>query len=105
MHAARLAASVEEQSDDTWTSPQRHNLITYVYRLGELQAMVNRLFPFARGQEPLDTSALTWDDFKNAYGNLGFWIDEIRIDDTMNLEAFSKRALDRADTMDTQQAG
>lgn len=104
VHAARLATYVEEQADDTWTSPQRHNVITYMYRLGELQAMVNRLFPFARGQGPLDTSAFTWEDFRDAYGNLDFWTDEIRIDDTMNLEAFTKRALNRADTLDTQQA-
>ncbi len=104
VHAARLAAYVDQQSDDTWVSPHQHNLINYIYRLGELQAMVNRLFPFARGQEPLDTSALTWEDFKDAYGNLDFWIENIHIDDANNLEAFTKRALGRSDLMDTQQA-
>lgn len=103
VHAARLTKYVDQQADDTWTSPQRHNLISYIYRLGELQAMVDRLFPFARGQRPLDASALKWEDFRNAYGILDIRIEEIRIDDTMNLEAFTKRALDRSDTMDTQQ--
>jgi len=103
VHAARMAAYVDQKSGDTWLSPQRHNLISYIYRLGELQAMINRLFPFARDHDQLDTSTLTWDDFKNAYGNLGFWIEDIRIDDAINLEAFTKRALDRADPMDTQQ--
>ena len=66
--------------------------------------MVNRLFPFARGQEPLDATALKWEDFKDAYGNLDFWIEDVRIDDANNLEAFTKRALGRADSMDTKQA-
>jgi hypothetical protein len=65
--------------------------------------MINRLFPFARSQGPLDASVLTWEDFKNAYGNLHFWIEDIHLDDVNNLEAFTKRALDRADRMDTQQ--
>ena len=103
VHAARLASCIDQQTDDAWVSPQQHNLITYIYRLGELQAMVNRLFPFARSQGPLDASALTWEDFKNAYGNLNIWIEVIRLDDVNNLEAFTKRALDRADPMDTQQ--
>lgn len=103
VHAARLASYIDHQTDDAWVSPQQHNLITYIYRLGELQAMLNRLFPFARSQGPLDASALTWEDFKNAYGNLNFWIEDIRLDDVNNLEAFTKRALDHADPMDTQQ--
>jgi hypothetical protein len=104
VHAARLATFVDQQSDDTWVSPHKYNLVTYIYRLGELQAMVNRLFPFARGQEPLDATALKWEDFKDAYGNLDFWIEDVRIDDANNLEAFTKRALGRADSMDTKQA-
>lgn len=104
VHAARLATYVDQQSDDTWVSPQQHNLITYIYRLGEIRAMVNRLFPFARSQGPLDASALTWEDFKDAYGNLNFWIEDICLDGVTNLEAFTKRALERTDSMDTQQA-
>lgn len=104
VHAARLAEYVDQQADETWRNPDQYNLIVYIYRLGELQAMVNRLFPFARSKAELDPSGLTWEDFPNAYANLGFWVEEIRIDDTNNLETFTKRALERDDSMDTQQA-
>lgn len=104
MHASRLAAYLEQQADNTWVGPDRINLIVYIYRLGELLAMVNRLFPFARSLDVLDSSKLTWDDFENAYRNLDLWIEEIHIDDNNNLEAFTKRAVERIDSMDTQQA-
>jgi hypothetical protein len=45
----------------------RENLIYYFYRLGELQAMVNHIFDFARNEANFDASALSRDDFENAY--------------------------------------
>jgi len=61
----------------------------------ELGTYVNKLFPFARGIESFDSSPLTWEDYKNALGNLDVWIDDIYIDENMNLESFIKRVLER----------
>ncbi|OOF32629.1 hypothetical protein BZJ21_15105 [Salinivibrio costicola subsp. alcaliphilus] len=70
----------------------KENIRSYLYRLGELQALVGRLFNYSRGIEKFDDSPLSWDDFKNAYGNLDLWIEEI--DD---LKGFTKRAIVRGD--------
>lgn len=97
VHDTRLRSYVEQHSDEEWISPERHNLITYFYRLGELQALVNKLFEFARNMSEFDATPLDWEDFRNAYGNLDIWVNEIRIDERMNLEGFTRRALERND--------
>lgn len=99
IHVSRLTAHIDQQSAQTCTGPDQRNLISCIYRLGELQAMVNRLFPFARSQSPLDTGDLVWEDFMNAYANLKFWVEDIRIDDTNTLELFTLRALERGNSM------
>jgi hypothetical protein len=96
IHAARLSGYLDQQADDTWSNPDKHNVIVYLYRVGELQAMVNRLFPFSRGLEDLNSGPLVWDELKNAFGNLDLWVEEYRIDDHNNLEAYTMRALERA---------
>lgn len=95
VHDARMRTYVEQQGNERFFNPDRHNLISYFYRLGELQAMVNKLFEFARNMGEFDPTPLDWEDFRSAYGNLDIWQDEIRIDDEMNLEAFTKRAIAR----------
>ena len=73
----------------------RISLISYLYRLGELQALVNNLFDFARSEvEDLDP-LLEWEDFYNAYMNLNIDIAEMYVDENWNLEAFTKRRLSR----------
>lgn len=104
VHSARLEVYVAQQRDDTWVSPDKLNIIYYLYRLGELQAMVNKLFPYARSMAAFDSDALDWEDFNNAYGNLDVWVDEYYIDGQSNLEAVTKRSLERADPFDTQQS-
>ena len=95
VHDARLRGVVEQFDDPSFINPDKLNIITYLYRLAELQAYVNKLFPFARGIESFDSSPLTWEDYKNALGNLDVWIDHIHIDENMNLESFIKRAIER----------
>jgi hypothetical protein len=70
-----------------------HNLIPYLYRLGEMQARVNKLFDFARNEADFDGTLISWDELKNAFMNLGIHPSDYYIDDKINLEAFSKRAL------------
>lgn len=65
-------------------------VMSYIYSLGELQALVNKLFAFARSMEPFDGARPNWEDFRVAYGNLGVELHEI--DD---LAGFTKRAIAR----------
>jgi hypothetical protein len=70
-----------------------HTLIAYLYRLGELQARVNKLFDFSRDEAEFDGTPVNWDELKNAFQNLNIYVSDYHIDEKMNLEAFSKRAL------------
>ncbi|MDD5385321.1 MAG: hypothetical protein PHG89_10635 [Gallionella sp.] len=101
VHDARMRSYVAQHVDNNYINPDRYNLITYFYRLGELQALVNKLFEFARNMGKFDSSPLNWEDFRNAYGNLDIWVDDIRIDDQMNLEDFTKRAIARNGSQNT----
>ena len=92
---ARLREVVANSIADPSHAVDRHTLIVYVFRLGELYALVGNLFGFARGEEPFEDRSLTWENFRNAYGILDLDVDEIFIDETMNLQAFTKRRLDR----------
>ncbi|MEX0740988.1 MAG: hypothetical protein WD071_16770 [Pseudohongiella sp.] len=66
------------------------NILTYLFRLAELQALVNNLFEFARGMELFVNEYPRWDDFRNAYGNLDLWLD-----DYDGLQGFTERAIAR----------
>lgn len=101
VHDARLRDYVSDGNCGPRYSPEKHNLIPYLYRLAELQAMVGKLFSFARGLEPFDRSPLVWEDFRNAFGGLGVWADEIEMEDVGSLEAFTKRAIARNSAQDT----
>lgn len=62
---------------------------TCLYRLGELQALINNLFDFARNEsDQLEPFANKWEDYDIAYRNLS-----IRLEDFRNLEEFTKRML------------
>lgn len=101
VHDAQLKGYIEQAGDKHYFHPDKLNLITYFYRLGELQALVNKLFEFARNMGEFDSSPLEWEDFRNAYGNLDVWVEEIYIDEKMNLEAFTKQAIARNERQDT----
>jgi len=68
----------------------RQNVMSYLFSLGELQALINRLFGFARGMETFDGSKLVWEDYRNAYANL-----DIVVEDVDDLEGFTQRAVSR----------
>lgn len=72
----------------------------YLLSLAELQALVNKLFDFARGEADFDASPLTWDEFHNAYRNLGIHVGEYELNigkgERIDLETSTKRAIARA---------
>jgi len=70
-----------------------HTLIAYLYRLGEMQARANKLFDFSRNEADFDGTPINWDELKNAFLNLNIYPSQFYVDDKVNLEAFSRRAL------------
>jgi len=66
------------------------NIISYLYRLAELQALIGRIFDFARGLNPFDGRNLELADYDNAYSNLSIYPA-----DYDDLIGFTKRAIER----------
>jgi len=97
IHNSRIRDYIENYENAERVDPNRHNLLTYLYRLGELQALIGKLFSFARSEEQFNNHPLEWEDFRNAFGNLDILVEDYRIDETMNLEGFTKRAIDRGE--------
>ena len=92
---SRLKSLVEELEKNGNPKSNRHNIFVYFYRLGELQASLSRLFPFARGEEDLNIDPLDWDDFQNAYVNLDILFPEDLELINDNLKAFTERQIKR----------
>lgn len=95
IHEARLRDIVTQSDAAPADVVDRFALIAYIYRLGELYALVGKLFGFARGEEAFKVNPLVWEDFRNAYGILDLDIGDIHIDENMNLRAFTERAVMR----------
>lgn len=95
VHNARMREFFRKDDGVIRINPHRLNLLTYLYRLSQLQALINKNFGFARNIEPFDPAPLNWEDFRNAFGNLSIWPQEYVADDHSNLEGFTKRAIQR----------
>ena len=90
-HARIVELSKNFQSDSTMLILDS-NIITYLYRLAELQALVENIFNYSRGLNKFNDNNLIFSDFANAYLNLDIWLDEF--DD---LEGFTNRTIERSD--------
>lgn len=90
VHHSRLQELASIFREDSRTIIGPRNIISYLYRLSELQALTNRTFGFARGLEEFDSRDLVWEDFLTAYANLG-----IRVDEFDDLVGFTQRAIAR----------
>lgn len=97
VHDTRMKEFSRQFADRGYVNPNRHNLITYFYRLAQLRALVNKIFDFARGMEEFDRNPLKWEDFRNALRNMDVWYENIVIDEQMALEPFIRRAIERGD--------
>lgn len=93
VHRSRINDLSNSFKEDSTVMVLPQNIITYLYRLSELQALINKIFGFARGLEAFDGSDLVWEDYRNAYANLDIWTDEF--DD---LVGFTQRAIERNNT-------
>jgi len=93
VHDSRIRSYAKQYHSTGQFQSQKSLLITYFFKLGELQAMVNKLFDFARNMAEFDSRPLKWKDFHTAYANLDIWEEKIRISDNLNLETHTKKAL------------
>lgn len=95
VHDARLRDAVRLEPGGSQRFADRHALLAYVMRLGELYALLGGLFGFARSEESFRSKELSWDELQSAHRIMDIDIDDLYIDDKMNLEAFSIRWLER----------
>jgi hypothetical protein len=102
VHDARLRDAVARAPGSDERVTDRHSLLAYVLRLGELYALLGGIFGFAREEEPFLPKNLAWDELRSAYRVLDLEIDDLYIDEKMNLEAFSIRWLERTNTTQAQ---
>jgi hypothetical protein len=91
IHHSRMTELHETLNTSGRTLLFKSNLMSYIYCLGKLYALVGKVFPFARGQAVFDTSALVWEDYRNAYSLL-----DLEIEDIEGLAEFTNRAIERA---------
>lgn len=90
VHNSRINDLAKDFQPESITMVLTDGIKSYIYSLAQLYALVGRIFGYARGTDEFDDSALTWDDFANAYRNLDIWVDQV--DD---LEGFTKRVIER----------
>lgn len=95
VHDARFRDAVRLEPGGNERVIDRHTLLAYVLRLGELYALLGGLFGFARSEESFKSKELTWDELQSAYRIMDLEIEDLYIDDKMNLEAFTMRWLER----------
>lgn len=95
VHGARMRGLYRRDDGIIRNNLDQSNLITYLYRLGQLQALINKNFDFARNTQPFDSAPLQWEDFRNAFGNLNIFYQRFSIANYTNLEDFTKRAIER----------
>jgi hypothetical protein len=90
IHHSRLKETHRVLSEGGSLVLTKPNLMSYFYGLGKIQALINKLYEFARGEGIFDGSNLEWEDYRNAYRNLN-----IEIEDIDDLVEFSQRAIKR----------
>ncbi len=97
VHSARLD-SMQKSFSSTESIAYVHNSSTYVsylYCLAEIQAKINKLFDFARGEAQFDNSKLTLNEMSTAYSVL-----DIHSEDYDGLDVQTENAL-KANSTDT----
>lgn len=90
VHHARICTLAEEQKPNSQTVVTPETVLSYIFRLGELQALVNNTFDYARGEEQFVAKPLDLKSYQTAYANL-----RIRRHNIDELEGFTERALKR----------
>lgn len=92
IHHSRMRGLAEEISPDNRMIINAGNLISYLYRIAEIQALINQLFEYARGIEDFDGSPLEWENYRNALSLAGISINEYE-----DLQGFIERTIAQGD--------
>lgn len=90
IHHSRLQSLESDFSENSNMVQFHRNIESYMYCLGELQALVNRMFNFARGLEKFNGEPLKIDELTSAYLGLG-----ITVDNFGDLSGFTQRTVAR----------
>lgn len=67
VHNSRLENLRRSFGVDGFTVWNERTIMIYLYGLGELHALISRLFDYARGEKDFDDSRLLWKDYYNTY--------------------------------------
>ncbi len=86
IHQSRMEAMYSEFSPNSNFVQIHQNIMTYIFCLAELQALVNQLFGYARGVEEFDDSSIEAENFFSAYRS---W--DIDVDNNDDLKSFTER--------------
>lgn len=90
VHHSRLQSLEGKSSQNRDRVNVMTNIETYMYRLGELQALVNKTFNFARNESPFNNAHLELRELTSAYFDLG-----IEVEDYGDLYGITQRAVER----------
>ena len=88
IHHSRLSELRDSFTENSRNIVVRKSIKSYLYRLAELQALINRIFNYARGIENFDGSNLRLDDYRNSYAKL-----DLRVTDFDDLKEFTEREI------------
>jgi hypothetical protein len=77
VHIARLTSEHDEFNPKSRMLKTTSNIMINIYCLGQLQALVNKTFSFARSEKDLDCSPLIRDELVTAFSNIGIETYEI----------------------------
>lgn len=95
VHDARLRDAIAETQQLHQQVADRHNIISYLMCIGEIYSLMGNLFSFARDEDTFREKPLDWSEFRSAYAIMDLEIEDFHIDETMNLQAFTKRWIAR----------
>jgi len=90
VHHSRIQDLSQNFSEDSSTLVLPQNVMSYIFCLAELKALVGKAFCFARGRGQLDDSSLSIDLLHNAYHNLKICVEKID-----GLESLTQASLER----------
>ena len=91
IHHSRMESLFEGfRSKSTVVTP--HTIMSHFFDISQVHALINKVFNFARGLEPLDTKDLVWDDYYTP-----FFVNKIMIEQYDGLQGFIEEAINRGD--------
>ncbi len=92
LHNSRIKSLQDEFHENSSMMVMPQNIVSLLYNLAEIRALVNATFEFARNTGPINSGKLSLENFRTAYMNLGIPIEII--DDLLE---FTKRTISSND--------